>query len=261
MGVKRNKDTQPPSETTLRHPFIYISIMWIAFAVTPGHAFGQAPEPLADTRGTIALDAGHGGKESGSRGPQGTLEKEVCLALVRHLTGLLEPDYRVILTRSDDYDVALPERTAIANHHEADLLISIHTAAGFTQTANGIAIYYFKPSARETEERPQTLPGAQVGRAWNRVQIPHTAASKTLATLVQQSFESVPGTSSVQVSQAPLLVLEGANMPAVLVEVGYLTHAASEKSLNTPDRQAAIAQAIARAIDNFMAAKRQKPRP
>ncbi|MFZ1984611.1 MAG: N-acetylmuramoyl-L-alanine amidase [Desulfatitalea sp.] len=233
--------------------------MWLALSVSAGHALGQPPDPPADPRGTIALDAGHGGKESGGRGPQGTLEKEVCLALVRHLTRLLEPDYRVILTRSDDYDVALPERTAIANHHDADLLISIHTAAGFTQAADGIAIYYFKPSVQAAEERPQSLPDTQVGHAWNRVQIPHTAASRTLAALIQQSFETVPGIPSVQVAQAPLQVLEGANMPAVLLEVGYLTHAASEKSLNTPERQAAYAQAIARAIDSFMASLRPRP--
>jgi N-acetylmuramoyl-L-alanine amidase len=225
-----------------------------------GTAWGNPPDPPAATRGIIAIDPGHGGKQSGSRSPQGFLEKEICLALARQLALLLEPDFRVILTRGDDYDLPLTERTGIANHHRADLFISLHTAAGFVPAASGIIIYTYKPAAKGPGLDQEASTASEVA-VWHLAQLPHSAASRDLALLFQQHFESMPGAPAARTAQGPLLVLAGAAMPAVLIEIGYLTHAATAERLNTPEGRLLYAQAMARAIDSFLAARRQTSRP
>ena len=258
MGVKRNKAAPRPPEKTLRLPIIYILIAAIGWCGSP--AWGSPPAPPAAVRGIIALDPGHGGKQAGSRSPQGILEKDICLALVRRLALLLEPDFRVILTREDDYDVPLLERTGLANHQQADLFISLHTAGGFVPATSGITIYTFKHAAQGTGS-DQDSNDASTSADWHRKQLPHTAASSSLAALFQQQFEAVPGAPAVRTAQAPLLVLGGAAMPAVLIEVGYLTHAATAERLNTPEGLTICAQAMARAIDSYFAAGRPSARP
>jgi len=210
--------------------------------------------------GTIALDPGHGGKQSGSRSAQGFLEKEICLALAHRLARLLEPDFRVILTRSDDYDVPLTERSGIANHQQAQLFISLHTAAGFVPATSGITIYTYKPGAKIPDIDRETIDSSELA-AWRLAQLPHSTTNRNLAFLFQQQFETMPGAPAVRTAQGPLVVLAGADMPAVLIEVGYLTHAATAERLNTPAGQTLYAQAMARAIDSFFAAKRQTSRP
>jgi N-acetylmuramoyl-L-alanine amidase len=234
----------------------------MAFLVWTGSlAWGGPSDPPAEVRGIIAIDPGHGGKQAGSRGPQGSPEKEICLALARQLALFLEPDFRVILTREDDYDLPLLERTGIANHHRADLFISLHAAAGFAPATGGITIFTFKPAEQADGERSQAPPATPGAVAWHQLQIPHAAASRAVATLFQQQFETMPGAPPVRTSQGPLLVLAGANMPALLIEVGQLTHAATEALLSSPDGQTIYAQAMARAIDSFFAAKLRSTRP
>jgi N-acetylmuramoyl-L-alanine amidase len=211
-------------------------------------------------RDTIALDPGHGGKQSGSRSAQGFLEKEICLAVAHQLALLLEPDFRVILTRGDDYDVPLTERTGIANHQQAELFISLHTAAGFGPATSGITIYAYKPAAKGPGLDLETSHASEVS-VWHLAQLPHSAASRNLALLLQQQFEAMPGAPAVRTTHGPLLVLAGADMPAVLIEIGHLTHAATAERLNTPAGQILYAQAMARAIDSFFAARRQTSRP
>ncbi len=258
MGVKRNKAAPRPPGTPLRLPIIYMLIAALVWG--GGIAWGNPTDPPAATRGIIAIDPGHGGKQSGSRSPQGFLEKEICLALARQLALLLEPDFRVILTRGDDYDLPLTERTGIANHQRADLFISLHTAAGFVPAASGIAIYTYKPAAKGPSLDREPNDASEVAD-WHLAQLPHSTASRNLALLFQQQFEAMPGAPAVQTAQGPLAVLAGADMPSVLIEVGYLTHAATAQRLNNPEGRSLYAQAMARAIGSFFAARRQSSRP
>ncbi len=238
----------------LRLPIIYILTAFLALAGSL--AWAGPTEPPHSTPSVIALDPGHGGKQIGARGPQGTLEKEICMALAGRLALLLEPDFRVVLTRGDDYDVPLMERTGVANHQRADLFVSLHMAAGFAPAADGITIYTFKPANPKAIEREIASASTSGAVAWHRAQIPHAAASRDLAVRFQQQFEAMPGAPPVRTAQAPLLVLTGAQMPAVLIEVGNLKHAAAESRLNTPEGQSLYVQAMARAIDSFLASRR-----
>ena len=251
MGVKRNQAADRPRKkpTILPSTILFISIM---IGVCPaGAGNGQAPSPFESYYGTVAIDAGHGGRDTGSRGTGGTVEKEVCLALAQQLTQLMEPAYRIVLTRSGDYDIALRERTAIANQNRADLLISIHTAASYLHSTKGMAIYYYQPPAKAASEPSMA---SQAAIAWEHIQMAHLAASRALASSLQSTLTMVSGQSAVKVIQAPLVVLQGADMPAVVIEVGYLTHPSTEDTLKSPEYLATLARAIAKAIDLYLAA-------
>jgi len=96
---------------------------------------------------TIVIDPGHGGYDIGARGPDGTFEKNVTMEFARVLALELEKTYKVILTRTDDYWVDIPERTAMANHVNADMFVSIHTGGSFLHQASGISLYYYEKTS------------------------------------------------------------------------------------------------------------------
>jgi len=248
MGVKRNKTAigrrkKPATRTAALFFTATMMVFWMAAV-----AVGQPPSRQEAYRGIVAIDAGHGGRDLGARGTAGTVEKEVCLALARELTNLMEPAYRIVLTRGDDYDVPLQERTAIANHQKADLFVTIHTGASYLHSANGISIYYYQPAGKEAP-RPK---GGDAATAWNRIQMPHLTASRELANDLKNALATLPGQPGARVIQAPLAVLQGADMPAVAIEVGYLTNPSTESALKSPQFQTALARVIARGIEHFI---------
>jgi N-acetylmuramoyl-L-alanine amidase len=249
MGVKQKSAVPRPCKPLFGHIFIGILAAALLFALPVGAAADRRPGSL----GTIALDPGHGGHDAGARGSGGTLEKEVVLALARRMALDMEPDYKVVLTRSDDYNVSISERTAIANHHAADILISLHTSSGFLHATQGINLYSFKPAGKEPPFAPSGL------SAWEYAQIPHAPAGRQLAETLSRTLTAMPARPEVRVMQTPLTVLKGAQMPAVLIEIGYLTNPATEKSLTAEDHLAAYARAIIQGIDLFMAAQRTTP--
>ena len=136
-------------------PFLGI---FIFTAVCAGAFPSMAKEPLFEAyKRVIVLDPGHGGRECGARGPDGTLEKTVTLALARLIAAELERDFKVTLTRTDDYHVDLNDRTALANHLKADVFISFHTGGSFVYSTTGTIIYYYQNVAESssiTEENP-----------------------------------------------------------------------------------------------------------
>ena len=108
-----------------------LGILILCFLST-GSIPAVAKQPLFDAyRRIIVLDPGHGGRESGARGADGTAEKSVTLELARLIAAELQRDYKVTLTRTDDYHVDLDNRTALANHLKADVFVSLHTGRQF----------------------------------------------------------------------------------------------------------------------------------
>jgi N-acetylmuramoyl-L-alanine amidase len=257
MGVKRKHVTAERCKiATGLVPMILYIAMVIAIA-SVAKAQDQPPSPFAGAHGTVAIDPGHGGKDVGSRGNGGTTEKEICLAVARELAHRLEPTYRVVLTRSDDYDMPLIERTAIANHHRADLFIGIHTGASYLRNTEGMSIYHYQPAARTAAapSPPNTpLP------LWQQAQMAHLNASQALAASLRQNLVQLAGRPAVRSIAAPLAVLQGADMPAVIIEVGYLTHPSTEEALRTAEYQAVLAQAIARGLERYYATSLRRER-
>jgi N-acetylmuramoyl-L-alanine amidase len=205
----------------------------------------------------IVLDPGHGGSDPGARGPNGIREKDVVLTLARILATELEGQYHVVLTRTDDYQVDINTRTAQANHLKADLFISLHTAGSFVHRTAGATIFFYQDFPRSSGGGPAAPePGSHkpdAPRLWQGLQKRHIGASRLLARLINSRLNSVGNTPQSTIQGAPLAVLQGADMPAVLIEPGYLTNPAEEEKLRDRQYLMTLATAIRRGIEDFLA--------
>lgn len=233
----------------VRHLLMVVCFVW-CFLVAQT-VWSAPPLLFDDTDAIVALDPGHGGHDRGARGPTGLLEKRVTLELAHKLALRLESRYLVRLTRSDDYDVELHQRAATANHSKADLFISLHTGAGFVHAPQGLSVYYYKSGRPGAESITEKATVAEP-RQWKHLQQRYAAASKTLATHMQHAFAAMPQRPSCQVLGAPLAVLQGADMPAVLIEVGQITHPATEKLLSQSHGLNVLVNAIDQGIERFL---------
>ena len=117
-------------------------------SLSTGAIPAAAKRPLFDAyKRIIVLDPGHGGRESGARGADGTTEKAVALELAQLIAAELQHDYKVTLTRTDDYHVDLDNRTALANHLKADVFVSLHAAGRFVYSTAGPTIFYYQDAS------------------------------------------------------------------------------------------------------------------
>ena len=136
--------------------------------------------------------------------------------------------------------MSLDNRTATANNLKADLFISIHTGGSFVHSTSGAIIYHYQSFSEEarrpTSDFSQQAENAAAPSVWDQIQNRYTEKSRILADLINAQLSSTGVVRKSGVAGAPLAVLEGANMPAILIEIGYLTNPAEEKNL----RDAAI---------------------
>lgn len=207
----------------------------------------------------VVIDPGHGGNDSGAQGPDGTQEKTVTLTLARLIADQLETRCRVVLTRSDDYRLDIAGRTAVANQSRAEIFISLHTGASFSRSISGSTVYYhrqFIESALTAESKtPKSLLDSSQPLSWNQIQMKYRITSERLAKIIQNRLNDVRQTPDTKVQGAPLLVLEGADMPAVVIEIGNLSNPNEEKILGDSKVLAGFAQAIANGVDTFFTEK------
>lgn len=238
----------------------------------------RAPEPPEGVR-VIVLDPGHGGSESGAVGPSGVAEKDLTLALARTLKARLEAELpvRVILTRDEDASLPHETRTAIANQNKADLFVSLHLNSAFGPTAHGAETYFLSAAASDeraarsaaAENRgPADAGGAPSGddplydlqlMLWDLAQNHYLTQSQRLATMIQGELNTTLGLRDRGVKQAPFLVLMGAAMPAVLVEVGFLSNPEEERRLQDAGYRADLAAALVRAISRYRDEVERRP--
>jgi N-acetylmuramoyl-L-alanine amidase len=226
--------------------------------------------PLIDlvpsgTLRAIVIDAGHGGNEPGAKGPGGALEKDVTLAVARRLKGTLEGrlGIRVILTRDGDATMGLDERAAVANNNKADLFVSLHANASMRPGVSGAEVFYLSldeygdAAQRVAKGDSESLPVFGGGNRdiemilWEMAQARYIQESAALAQGVESALREHVPMSARAIQRAPLRVLVGANMPAVLVEMGFITNAAQEKQLTSDDFQNRVVQALVGAITRF----------
>lgn len=213
----------------------------------------------------VAIDPGHGGADSGSRGPNGVLEKDVTLGIAQRLRAVLENrlGLRVVLTRERDETVDLDVRAAIANSNEADLFISLHANASARPAATGAEVFYlgideYGAEAQELAERDvQPIPVVGGGSRridpvlWETAQILYVERSARLASVVEAELRQRVAMSPRPVQPAPFRVLVGANMPAVLVELGSLASPEHERRLAGERFRNAVADALLAGIRRF----------
>ena len=231
---------------------------------------------------TVVIDPGHGGEEVGAKGPTGTLEKDVTLSIARKLRAALANNLglQAFLTRDRDQEIALDERAAVANNYKADLFVSIHANASRIQGAKGSEVYFLSYQATDDESRrmaamegPAFTPGTPAPATgdlalilWDMAQAEHLEESSTLASRIQEELAEVTGSQGRGVKQAPFRVLVGAAMPAVLVEVAFISNAEEERLLVSDAYQVKVVGALVRGIARYQQQQRRAelgsvPRP
>lgn len=214
---------------------------------------------------TVVIDPGHGGEELGTQGAKGTLEKDVTLSVARRLRTLIESRLgaKVFLTREDDRTMSLDDRSAFANNHQADVFLSLHANSAVRPALKGAEVYFLTVERADEEARKRagdqgtTLPALGGGSReidlilWETAQARYLEQSAALAGFVEQALAGRVEMSPRAVQQAPFRVLVGANMPAALVEIGYLSNAEQETQLASGTYQDQVAQALLDALIKF----------
>jgi N-acetylmuramoyl-L-alanine amidase len=216
----------------------------------------------------IVIDPGHGGHDTGTIGPHGVMEKNVCLDVALRLGKLIQkklPGAEVIYTRKTDVFVPLEERTAIANQAKADLFISIHANSSHNDTARGIETYYLNfttsQEALETASRENALSDSSIHELQDLIKKiadnDKIEESRELASDIQNSLTGqLRQVSTAErnrgVKKAPFVVLIGADMPSVLAEISFLSNPTDEKMLQRPMQRQRIAQGIFRGVESYL---------
>jgi N-acetylmuramoyl-L-alanine amidase len=260
--------TTQPSDTTMR---VVIDVVAAQTDAAPAPAaipaqpppdlppsFGQSGSPFR----TIAIDPGHGGDDGGVKSGDGAREKDLTLALARRIKATIEArlGLRVLLTRDDDRSVPVDERTSIANNNKADLFISLHANGSLRASASGAAIYlaaFDRDAAQAAAGGAERVPAFGGGSRdiemvpWDLAQTRHLDQSAAFADLLQQTLHDHVAMSARPIDRAPLRVLESANMPAVLLEVGYLTNAEQARQLAGDGWQNGLVQGVFDAIVKY----------
>jgi N-acetylmuramoyl-L-alanine amidase len=262
----------------------------LVFDIHPTSSVEVPTSPAERTRQapgihTIVIDPGHGGSETGAIGPSGIQEKALTLDLARSLAARLgRLGVQTVLTRNDDGNLKLDDRPAIANQNKADLFISIHLNSSLGANAYGTETYFLSPQATDTRAArsaaaenappaagstataaPGAAPAAEQNDVemilWELAQSRHMAESQRLANLIQGELNQTLQLKDRGVKQAPFRVLVGAAMPAVLVELGFISNPDEEKKLQDPAYQDQLIEALARAVARYKAAVEGTPPP
>ena len=249
----------------------------LAWLLVGGGAVAVCARTKAGVR-TVTIDAGHGGKDPGTLGPN-SKEKDVTLAVALRLGEKIRakhPEVKVIYTRDKDEFIPLDERSAIANVAKSDLFISIHCNSAGATVAKGVETFVmgwhmaedqFEVAKREnsviTFEQDYSQkynhfdpnsPESYI--IFSLMQNVFHDQSIEFATLVQQNFVKKNNRFDREVKQAGFLVLYKSSMPAVLIELGFLSNRKEESYLLSPKGQEETAEAIAQAFDTY--AKRRE---
>jgi N-acetylmuramoyl-L-alanine amidase len=225
----------------------------------------------------IAIDPGHGGYDIGTTSPHGLLEKNLCLDVALRLGQLIEqniPNAEVIYTRKDDRHVPLEERTAIANDANADLFISIHANSSDSRSTRGVETYYVSlatsQESRDLATRENSLAESSLHNLPNLLKKitrnEKLTESKQLALDLQNALSQRLQLVSRQetnrgVKQAPFIVLIGANMPAVLSEISFVSNTSDESLLLESAQRQQVAEGLFRGVVTYLDSMQTPLRP
>jgi N-acetylmuramoyl-L-alanine amidase len=253
----------------------YQRLAWLLIALLAiPHAGFQPAARMSDEIRTVVIDAGHGGKDPGNLGTRRykKTEKDVSLAvalLVEKYILERHPNIKVVMTRRDDSYPTLHERTVIANRAQGDVFISIHCDAAENRSAYGSSTYVMgkdhddenRVAMRENsvilqEDNQDVYEGFDPTKPESYImltmfQYAFIQQSVELAQQVQNSFRDDVGRKDRGVKQQPLYVTSRSAMPAILIELGFLTNSAEEDYLITDQGQDEMARSIARSFGQY----------
>jgi N-acetylmuramoyl-L-alanine amidase len=218
--------------------------------------------------GRIVIDAGHGGHDTGTVGPTGLMEKDLCLDVALRLGKIIQqklPGADIVYTRSDDTFIPLEERTRIANDAKADLFISIHANSSPDHGARGIETYYLNlkgsPDAMAVAARENATAQEGIHDLEDVVkQIARTEKideSREFAEDVQESLskriqKTARPVKNRGVRKAPFVVLIGADMPSILTEISFLSNPADEQLLKKPEHRQRVAEGLYTGVSAYL---------
>ena len=218
--------------------------------------------------GRIVIDAGHGGRDTGTIGPTGLMEKDLCLDVALRVGKLIQqrlPGADVVYTRDDDTFIPLEHRTEIANDSHADLFLSVHANSSQDHQARGIETYYLNftgsSNAMEVASRENALSENGVHDLQDIVskiaKNEKIEESRDFAGIVQDSLakrmEGINhGDRNRGVRKAPFVVLIGANMPSVLAEISFISNPSDEQWLKRPENRQKVAEGLYRGIEGYL---------
>jgi N-acetylmuramoyl-L-alanine amidase len=218
----------------------------------------------------VAIDAGHGGKDPGSHGPGGTLEKNVTLAVARELAAEInrQPGMKAVLTRDSDFFIPLAQRYKIAREHNADLFVSIHADAFTSGDAKGSSVWVLSPRGKtseaarwlaDRENRADLIGGTSLDdkddslakvlldmqQGWA------IQASDMIAGNVLKALGRLGPTHRGYVERANFVVLRSPDVPSILVETAFISNPAEERKLRDPGHQKKLAEAVMGGVKNY----------
>jgi N-acetylmuramoyl-L-alanine amidase len=238
-----------------------------------------APQPTRDGQSTltralglkigrIVIDPGHGGHDTGTIGPTGLMEKDLCLDVALRLGKIIQqrlPGADIVYTRSDDTFIPLEERTNIANQTKADLFISIHANSSQDHGARGVETYYLnmKGSAEAMEVATRENASSEQGIHDLEDLVKKIARNEkideskefaediqdSLAKRMQKASRSVKNRG---VRKAPFVVLIGADMPSILTEISFLSNPSDEKLLKQPEYRQRVAEGLYQGVASYL---------
>jgi N-acetylmuramoyl-L-alanine amidase len=233
----------------------------------PAPVVAPPQQPDWDQRAVrrIVLDAGHGGKDPGALGAEKLREANVVLAIARELRReLVLRGFEVVMTRDGDVFLPLGERTDVANQRDADLFLSIHANAAKSRKLAGVETYlldtrYDKQTARVAARENGTsvkdlsdlhmlLASLKLG---NNERYAARYANLVQSSLIRRLRKSYADTTDLGVKRGPFLVLFQADMPAILVEVGFVSNPAEGRRLGSRDFARAAAEGIADGVSAY----------
>jgi N-acetylmuramoyl-L-alanine amidase len=218
--------------------------------------------------GRIVIDAGHGGHDTGTIGPTGLMEKDLCLDVALRLGKIIEqrlPGADVVYTRADDTFIPLEERTNLANEAKADLFISIHANSSQDHGTRGVETYYLnlkgspeamEVAARENASSEQGVHDLEelVKKIARNEKIDESREfaediQDSLSKRIQKTSKSMKNRG---VRKAPFVVLIGADMPSILTEISFLSNTADEQLLKKPEYRQRLAEGLYQGVVNYL---------
>jgi len=219
----------------------------------------------------VAIDAGHGGNDSGAQGPNGTYEKDVVFSIAKKLEALVnaQTSMKAVMIRQGDYYVGLRKRMDIARAAKADVFISVHADAIKDSGVKGASVYALSTSGASSESAywhahsenaADLVEGEQINDEENSLtnvlldlsQSATQEASVLLANKVLHSFESVSELHFEAVQKAGFAVLKSPDIPSILVETAFISNPTEELKLLSSGHQLKLATAILKGINAYM---------
>lgn len=214
----------------------------------------------------VVIDAGHGGHDTGTIGPNGMMEKDLVLDVALRLGKLINQRLgaTVVYTRADDTFIPLEQRTKIANDEKADLFISIHANSSPEPTATGVETYFFNLTSDKTgldlatrENATSTSSIADLNDLLHKAVLQtkreesHDFAQDVQTSLWMESVKMNSRSRNRGVRQAPFVVLIGASMPSILAEVGFVSNPHDERILKRSYERQKIAEALYKGVAQY----------